>query len=80
MAFLSCLSFLCFLNNCVEFKIQFSAVNLGIILHTTLIYAGFVLSAYIIDLFGFRFFWDTLYIEKIIRPYDVTLIYAAYAK
>ena len=34
-------------------------------MHTTLIYASFVLSAYIIDLCGFRFFWDTLYIDKL---------------
>ena len=56
MALLSCRSCLWFLNNCAEFKIQFSAVNLWIIMHTTFIYAGFVLSAYIIVYAGSVFF------------------------
>ena len=37
-------------------------------MHTTLIYAGFILSAYIIDLCGFRFFWDTLYKAVNVTP------------
>ena len=55
-AFLSCLSLLWFLNNLAEFNIQFSAVNLRIIMHATLIYAGFVLSACIIVYAGSVFF------------------------
>ena len=42
-------------------------------MHTTLIYAGFVLSAYIIDLCGFRFFGTPCIIESLTYLFNLVL-------